>query len=247
MLKPVHLHEVGSTNDWARQNPERLADGQWVVADRQTGGRGRLGRRWEGPSGNFMGSCRILPDTAERPGYLLSFVAALALHDAVSGLVERARLQLKWPNDLLLDGAKLSGILLEMDNSSGAIILGIGVNLRHAPSMPGRTTIALSQVVDEVPTPLAFAGMLGVVLDNRRQQWRTQGFAAIRGHWEALAHPVGTQLQVRVDGQDHAGDYLGLADDGALLLQTDGIEWRVHAGDVFALGEAGEDSHAAGS
>lgn len=242
MAKPVHLAEVGSTNDWVRRHRERLSDGQWVVADRQTAGRGRLGRAWEAPPGNFTASCLILPTHKERPWHLLSFVAALALHDCCGGLVDPMRLQLKWPNDLLLSGAKLSGILLETDAAAGAVILGIGVNLVHAPPVAGRTTAALAAAAADVPTPMAFADMLGAALNRRRAQWCTQGFDGIRRDWLERAHPVGSILSVRIDGRQREGRFQGLADDGALEILIDGAGHSVHAGDVFAVGPALQES-----
>lgn len=245
MPAPIHLAETGSTNDWVRDNASCLADGQWVVADRQTAGRGRLGRAWDTPPGNFAGSCLIRPALAETPRHLLSFVAALALHDAVAGLVPPDRLQLKWPNDLLLDGAKLSGILLETDASSGAIILGIGVNLVHAPALPDRPTAALAGATPHVPIALQFAAELGVGLQRRRAQWQHHGFAAIRDDWLARAHPVGTMLGVMIDGTRRHGPFEGLADDGALLIGIDGHVARIHAGDVLATDGATEGHDAA--
>lgn len=234
-LPPIHLAEVGSTNDWVRAHGPALLDGQWVVADRQTAGRGRQGRAWEAPPGNFAGSALVRPWPAEAPIHLFSFVAALALHDAVVAHAPQAPASLKWPNDLLVGRAKLSGILLESWTDAGAIIIGIGVNLVHAPSVPGRATTALSAHTATVPTPLAFAHTLGAALHSRRAQWRAHGFAAVRADWLRRAHPHGTMLGTSIDGQLLEGRFAGLADDGALLLDSAAGLRTVHAGDIFAV------------
>lgn len=224
----LHLKEVGSTNDWLRENAAGLPDGQWLHADRQTAGRGRHQRQWESPAGNLAASCLIRLQAGEERAAELGFVAALALHDCVAQFVDPARLRLKWPNDLLLEGGKLSGILLE--RVGGEVILGIGVNLAHAPEVPGRSTASLKGAA----IPADFCARLAECFAARRAQWRTGGFAAIREDWLARAHPPGTMLRVRAGGEERGGSFDGLAEDGALLLRLgDGTVQRVLAGDVW--------------
>jgi BirA family biotin operon repressor/biotin-[acetyl-CoA-carboxylase] ligase len=227
----LHLEEVGSTSDWLRQNAAQFADGQWVRADKQTAGRGRLGRSWEMPAGNLAASCLLRLRPADGPAAELGFVAALALHDAVAALVDPARLQLKWPNDLLLDGAKLSGILLEREGE--LVILGVGVNLAAAPVLPDRATIALADAGAMV-APGPFLEALAARFEARRAAWRAAGLAPLRLDWLARAHPPGTALRVENGGQRLAGRFRDLAADGALLLDgDDGLVHRIHAGDVW--------------
>jgi BirA family biotin operon repressor/biotin-[acetyl-CoA-carboxylase] ligase len=227
----VHfVPETSSTNDWIRAHAATLADGDWVVAARQTAGRGRQGRAWATPPGNLAASCLLVAAPAERPLPLFSLVAALALHDCCAAHVAPARLLLKWPNDLLLDGAKLSGILLEAGDR-GAVVLGIGVNLAVAPPLSDRPTAALDPGggID----PRAFAGALATALDVRRAQWRRDGSAAIRVDWLARAHLPGTPMTVGATGEQ--GRFAGLGEDGALrLARADGQETLVHAGDILA-------------
>jgi BirA family biotin operon repressor/biotin-[acetyl-CoA-carboxylase] ligase len=229
------LAETGSSSDWLRANASQFADGQWVRAERQTGGRGRLGRSWEMPEGNLAMSGLIRLQPGEGPAAELGFVAALALHEVVAAQVEATRLQLKWPNDLLLDGAKLSGILLEQEGS--LLVLGIGVNVAAAPALPGRATVSLRDAGAEVEAA-ALAEALATAIARWRATWRETGFGPIRAAWLARAHPLGTRL--RLQGEvPLEGAFAGLAEDGALLL--DGADGRhvVHAGDVWAA-PAGE-------
>ena len=234
MPPTIHLAETGSTNDWVRAHAAQLQDGQWVRTDRQTRGRGRMGRAWAMPAGNLAASCLVRPGRDESRIAELSFVAALALFDAATGFVPQARLRLKWPNDLLLDGAKLSGILLEREGA--IVVIGIGVNLAAAPAIEGRATIALADAGAQA-SPEAFLVPLADAFARWRGVWRDAGFADIRTAWLARAHPPGTRLSVIHGGQPLVGAFAGLAGDGALELEDDsGARHLVHAGDILAVG-----------
>lgn len=164
----------------------------------------------------------------------LSFVAGLAVFRAVGDLTTGAKLQLKWPNDLLLDGAKLAGLLLEVPYAGRPAILGLGVNLRTAPtdtpypatSLPPRATGPVSR--DEATEAIVLR--LAETLD----QWRRDGFGAIRDDWQAVAHPIGTPLRVRITPESAlTGTFDGLGVDGHLRLRTeDGVK-PIPAGDVI--------------
>jgi len=227
----LHLPEVGSTSDWIRANADQFADGQWVRADRQTAGRGRMGRAWEMPEGNLAMSGLVRPQAGEGNPAELGFVAALALHDVMSRYVDTARLELKWPNDLNLDGAKLSGILLEREGD--LLVLGIGVNVAAAPVLPDRATICLADAGVHVAASVVAEG-LAQAFARRRAEWRAEGLAPIRTAWEARAHPVGTPLWVTGGDGRIAGTYAGLGADGSLLLTgADGGTHVIHAGDIW--------------
>jgi BirA family biotin operon repressor/biotin-[acetyl-CoA-carboxylase] ligase len=233
----LHLSEVGSTSDWIRANAGQFGDGQWVRADRQTAGRGRMGRQWQMPEGNLAMSGLIRPQTGEGNPAELGFVAALALHDVLCGFLDSARLELKWPNDVNLDGAKLSGILLEREGD--VLVLGIGVNVAAAPKLPDRVTISLADVAVFVAAA-EVAERVAAAFAVRRGQWREGGFAAIRDAWLALAHPLGTALWVTSGEGRIAGTFAGLGADGALLLDgADGARHVIHAGDVWYGRSAG--------
>ncbi len=210
-----------------------------MSAARQTGGRGRLGRAWDSPPGNLAASCLIRPRVGEGSPTELAFVMALAVFDAASRFVVAARLQLKWPNDVLLDGAKLSGILLE--RAGDAVIAGVGVNLQAAPALPGRATIALAAAMDASPPgPDVFLPVLAASFAESRKIWAESGFAAVRQHWLDRAHPLGTPLATTQGGHVISGTFAGLADDGALLLaDADGQVHVIWAGDVTTGGGGG--------
>lgn len=228
--------ETGSTNAdlaAALRSGERLSEGAWLIADRQTAGRGRQGRQWFDSTGNFMGSTVVRPGPHDPPAPTLALMTGLALYEAVAPLLaEPAGLSLKWPNDLLLGRAKLAGILLEREGE--AVIVGVGVNLAAAPQIEGRETIALS-ALGPAPSRDAFANTLAQSFDRELERWRTVGTEPLLRRWLAAAHPIGTPLSVHEPaGGDVSGTFAGLDPDGSLLLRLeDGAVRPIHAGDVM--------------
>jgi len=198
------------------------------VADRQTAGRGRLGRGWNDGQGNFMGSTVVHLTIGDPSPATLALVAGVALAKAVAALAPNVDAQLKWPNDLLIGGAKCAGILMERTDNS--VVIGIGVNLVAAPALPDRATATLADKGASIDRD-HFAGALGVAMIDALWTWRQDGVASIVRAWLPLAHPLGTPL--RVSEQDIDGTFDGLAEDGALRLRVAGGETMlVHAGDV---------------
>ncbi len=233
-LTITHLPEVGSTNDWLLERADTLADGHWIVADRQTAGRGRRGRAWRDGAGNLMASVLVKPQPGEGPVQQLSFVAALALWDALAPLTGSERLLLKWPNDLLFDGAKVSGILLE--RSGDPLVIGFGVNIVDAPDDSERPAIALATAGIDSPLPSSLLDALAAAFAARRLAWRDVGFSAIRDAWLAQASGVGAPVVARLGTETLTGIFETLRDDGALALRLDDGRLRaIHAGEVFAL------------
>ena len=226
--------ETGSTNAdvrlLARQGAE---EGLWLRAERQTAGKGRLGRQWVSEPGNLYASTLVRLRPADPPAATLALVAAVALHRAV-GVFLPDGARLKWPNDLLLGDAKLSGILLE--RCEDAVVVGIGVNLAHHPDLPDRMTTSLAAAGAAV-TAEAFLDVLAEAFGRWLAVWRGRGLAAIRDAWLAAAHPVGTALTVRLpDGATRDGLFDGLDADGALILRlASGERHVIHAADVFVL------------
>jgi len=235
--------EIDSTNEEAKRLGETGVTGPlWITAERQTAGRGRRGREWVSPSGNFMGTLFLRPQAAPRKAAELSFVAALAVHDAVDGLLPpalRAGLKLKWPNDLLHDGRKLAGILLESSGVAGGelawLAIGIGINLAQYPDKVEFPATSLAALGIPDVTPADALERLAVAFDRRIRLWRdVQGFAAIRDAWLARAAGVGEGIVVRLADETFEGTFVGLAPDGALEVRTAGGDLRlVSAGDVF--------------
>ena len=234
--------ETGSTNaDLAAQlrAGEVLGEGHWLVANRQTAGRGRQGRNWFDGNGNFMGSTIVRLQERDPPPASLVLVAGLALYETVLAFTARPEdLSLKWPNDLMLGGAKLAGILLEREGK--AIVVGMGVNLAAAPELPDRSTVALSQL-GPAPDRDIFARSLSASFETELGRWRNYGVEPIVRRWESVAHPKGTQLHVHAPGEEPiTAAFAGLTDDGALRLRLPSGESRVvHAGDVMLASEEG--------
>jgi BirA family biotin operon repressor/biotin-[acetyl-CoA-carboxylase] ligase len=210
-----------------------LPEGFWLVSDRQNAGRGRQGRPWEDATGNFMGSTLVRLGPGDPPSSTLSFAVGLALYETcITRLVVPRQLQLKWPNDLLLMGAKLSGILLEQERD--VVVIGIGVNLAEAPFVLGRATVSFAEF-GPAPDRDQFAHDLSNSLAQELDFWRANGAAQVVRRWQAVAHPVGTQLTVHEPGGSRvSGIYDGLQEDGALRLRmVDGALRLIHAGEVL--------------
>lgn len=208
-------------------------EGAWLRAERQTAGRGRQGRPWVSETGNFYGSTLVRLRPSDPPAPTLALVAAVAVEEAVR-VFHPAGLSLKWPNDLLLNGAKISGILLE--RAGDAVVIGCGVNLAHHPGLTERLTTSLADQGTGVD-PATFAEVLAESFARWLARWRGEGVAVIRTHWLAHAHPIGTALTARTaDGNAIDGLFDGLNGDCALILRlADGTHQIVHAGDVFLL------------
>ena len=227
--------ETGSTNAdlLARlADGERLAEGDWLIADRQSAGRGRQGRSWLDAPGNFMGSTVVHVSPQDPPAASLSFVAALAVYETVLSRVAVSReLELKWPNDVLLGGDKFCGLLLEREGDT--VVVGIGVNLAAAPALDGRQARSLAEH-GPAPDRDAFAADLAARFDVELGRWRQYGLEPILNRWLAAAHPVGTSLRVHEPaGAAVSGEFAGLERDGALRLRlADGSVRVIHAGDV---------------
>ncbi len=196
-----------------------------------------MGRAWFDGYGNFMGSTVIALRAKDPPVASLSLVAGVAVWNTVATfLPDRSRAVLKWPNDLLIEEAKCAGILLEREGDS--VVMGIGVNLLHAPAVEGRATTAIA---DHAPSPdrNVFARQLADQVTLELDHWRRVGVTAYVERWMALAHPVGTPLSVtNGDGSVLDGRFAGLDSHGALLLASaDDAVQTIYAGDVLLANE----------
>lgn len=230
----VALETVGSTNDEAA----RLADagapeGTVVWSREQTGGRGRRGRRWSSPVGNLYSSTVLRPDCVAAQAAELGFVAALAVADMVPA---GRQVRVKWPNDVLVDGGKIAGILLESAVADGGrvlhVVAGIGVNVGFAPQLPEMRYpgSALGGTVESALEILAAA------LARRLADWRRDGFPAVRAAWLAQAGPLGAEVDVKLGDSLVRGRFAGLDQEGALLLDTADGRRRIVSGEL--LGQA---------
>ncbi len=227
---------TGSTNvDMLALAEQGAPEGLWLRAERQSGGKGRMGREWASPVGNLYASGLVRLRPTDPPAPTLAFVAAVALEQHLRTIAPAVPFQIKWPNDVMVDGAKLSGILLERAGS--AIVIGIGVNLASYPELANRKTTSLSGLTMKDHDPAAFLDGLAKAFAQSVSLWREEGVAAILSHWEYRAHRVGTALTVSLpDGTSLDGTYDGLCNDAALRLRmANGSVQIIHAGDVFLI------------
>jgi BirA family biotin operon repressor/biotin-[acetyl-CoA-carboxylase] ligase len=237
--------EIDSTNAEAFR---RIADGEsgplWIVADQQLQGRARRGRNWISEPGNLYASLVLRPGCPLGIAAQLSFVAGLALLRAVGDRAPALApaLALKWPNDLLVNGRKIAGILMEStDAASGELVLviGCGVNLTRAPAGTEFPATSLrAEGVEVAPEPLLEA--LAAHFDRAFAEWAGgTGFADTRAHWLAHAHGRGGPIRVRLWTGDMEGTFEDIDDNGALILRlADGSAQTIAAGDVFFGGPA---------
>lgn len=214
-------------------------EGLWLRAERQTSGRGRQGRVWTSPEGNLYASTLVRLRAIDPQAATLALVAAIALEEVVRAYLPsspRARVgtMIKWPNDLLLDGAKLSGILLE--RADDAVVIGTGVNLAHHPENLDRPATSLA-AHGVTPDPADFLETLATAFERWLSIWRNEGLAPVRTRWLDRAHPIGTALTARLpDGSAIDGLFSGLDSEGALILRlADGTSRVIHAADVFLI------------
>lgn len=228
---------TGSTNaDLLARTASGAPEGLWLRADRQDGGRGRMGRDWISPSGNLYASTIIRLSPHDPSPATLAFVAGLAAYETIRQIAPEIAIQLKWPNDVLTaDGAKLCGILLE--RADDAIVAGFGINLVHHPENLGRKTADLCALGANPPEPQAVCEILAASLAESLRKWRQEPLASLLRAWQAAAHAQGAALQVNLpDGERIEGLFAGLAEDGALRLRLAEGEIRaIHAADIFLI------------
>lgn len=237
----VILDSIDSTNAEALRRAPGLTQPVWILAHRQEQGRGRRGRGWESPAGNFSASLALPDAGTPAEAARLSFVAALALHDVLAGLVgTRGDVAIKWPNDVLLNGGKISGILLESASGGGriaALAVGMGVNLAAAPPRSAVEPWALQPVsvhgvLGAAPTPEAFLDQLAPAFAHWQGRLATEGFAPLRTAWLARAARLGQVITARTPRQTLSGRFDGIDADGALILTTETGRAVIAAADI---------------
>lgn len=233
---------IDSTMAEARRQAPAIAGAAWFLSHEQTAGTGRRGRAWDSQHGNFAGSLLIRPDTTPDQMALRSFVAALALYDTLVALTGREdAFTLKWPNDVLLRGGKLAGILLETlpeGQGNPALIIGIGVNLVNmpAPAKLEEGSIApksLAQDMGVQLTPEAFLDTFAPRFAHWEEQLRTYGFAPIRTAWLAKAANIGKVITARMAKTSLTGTFKTVDETGALILQAADGQHVITAADIF--------------
>jgi BirA family biotin operon repressor/biotin-[acetyl-CoA-carboxylase] ligase len=226
----VALDKIDSTNEEAKRLARGGADHLTLVwAQAQSAGKGRGGRTWSSPVGNLYASLVLRPRYPAARAAELGFVTAIALGAALGG-----KPAYKWPNDVLLDGRKLAGILLETESAAAGaldwLVLGFGVNVVSFPpdsQFPATSLKAAGMAVTAAALLESFAGHFLDWLDR----WQSEGFAPVRQAWLARAKGIGDEINVRLPNATLRGTFMDLDGDGALLLGPD--RRRITAGDVF--------------
>lgn len=232
---------VTSTLDEAAQSAGLYPQPTWFTANQQTKSRGRRGRAWVSPLGNFYGTLSVIePDPARAA--LRSFIASLALADAIGAVTPSGtKLDLKWPNDVLLNGGKVAGILLETltgPNGMWGVAVGIGVNLVAAPKPADVEKGAVRPVSVQgetggAPSPDAFLRHLAHAFDKWESQFQQLGFTPIRNAWLARASHLGNQITVRLPNHTLSGLFKDMNAEGHLILAMEDGDKNITAGDVF--------------
>jgi BirA family biotin operon repressor/biotin-[acetyl-CoA-carboxylase] ligase len=212
----------------------------WVTARQQTAGRGRRGSAWISTPGNLYATLLVSDPAPAENAPQLSFVAGLAVHDAIvdCAVVLREKLALKWPNDILCEGKKLAGILIESESVEArlAVAIGIGVNCMHHPLETAYPATDLAAAGAAVTAADLFSALSGA-MTRRLAQWRRgSGFASIRADWLERATGMDGELRVRLPGREMFGRGEALDERGRLMLRlADGSLQTITAGDVFPV------------
>jgi len=238
-VRYLRFDTLGSTNAEALTRARAGERGPlWIAAAAQTAGRGRRGASWASAPGNLTATLLLTEPSPPATAPQLSFVAALALHDAVAVSAPQLgpALKLKWPNDLLLGGAKLAGILIEGESDPAfAVAIGIGVNCAHHPDGTAYPATDLASAGARV-TPEALLAGLAAAMARRLAQWaQGEGFASIRADWLKRAAGLGLDIRVRLPEREFSGRFEGLDEAGRLLVTEGGALTAVGAGEVFGF------------
>ena len=228
--RKVRHEELDSTNNEARRLAEAGEVGPvWIMADRQAAGRGRRGRVWETGAGNLAATLLLRPDAPAGVTGQISFVASLAAADMAAHFAPAAAITVKWPNDVLADGKKLAGILLEA--GAGWLAVGIGVNLAAAPQ--GLPATSLVQLGIAAPSSEEALTILAACFAHWYAAWMRDGFEIIRAAWLARAGGLGRPVTARLAQETRQGLFEGIDASGALLLNEQGQVRAIAAAEVF--------------
>ncbi|MBS0274499.1 MAG: biotin--[acetyl-CoA-carboxylase] ligase [Proteobacteria bacterium] len=231
--------EIDSTNEEARRLAGSGERGPvWLRADRQTAGRGRRGRVWESPTGNLAATLLIAPDKPASACAQLSFVTAIAAADTASGFAPNAEIKVKWPNDVLANGRKLAGILLESasggDGALAFLAIGIGMNLANFPPDTEFPATSLAALGASAPSASAALAQLAAHFAKWYDAWMTGGFLPIQDAWLARAAGLGSHIRARLTHEETSGVFEGIDNTGALILrEAHGRMRTIAAGEVF--------------
>jgi BirA family biotin operon repressor/biotin-[acetyl-CoA-carboxylase] ligase len=232
----VRFDELDSTNSEARRLAEAGEAGPlWISAVRQRAGRGRRGKVWDSPQGNLAATLLLRPQASAAVIGQLSFAAALAVAEMVQHFAPDISIQVKWPNDVLANGHKLAGILLESGEDLGTrwLAIGIGVNLASFPAGTEFPATSLAQLGIAAPSSDEALTVLAARFAHWYDVWMTEGFEIVRTAWLARAGGLGKAIRARLPDASHEGVFEGIDAAGALLLNQQGRVRTIAAGEVF--------------
>ncbi|MGB6176548.1 MAG: biotin--[acetyl-CoA-carboxylase] ligase [Methylocella sp.] len=246
----VRYDQVASTNDEGLTRGQKGDPGRlWVVAETQTEGRGRNGRVWASPRGNLHASLLLIdpapPHRAAELGFVAGVAAAHALREILGG---DRRVTIKWPNDVLHDGAKLCGILLEsanLPNGRLACVAGVGVNCRVHPANTPYEATNLSAIAGQPVAPAEVFARLSATMTRWLDVWGAgAGFESIRAEWLSLAAGLGAWIGVARPSQTIEGTFQTIDATGRLILEHTSGQVAIEAGDVFFSPRPGSSASA---
>ena len=235
----IVLDEVDSTMAEAARRAPNLTRPTWIMARRQTAARGRRGKAWANPEGNLAATLVFRPDATPAEAALRSFLAANALHAALSESVEPEHLALKWPNDVLLNGGKVAGILLESTGVEARIdwlAIGVGVNLVAAPTGLDQAAfppVSLAGESGRQMSPDDLLARLAYHMAREEDDFAAKGFAPARARWLAQAARLGRIITATTSRETHEGTFETIDETGQLVLSTPKGQVVLPAGDVF--------------
>jgi BirA family biotin operon repressor/biotin-[acetyl-CoA-carboxylase] ligase len=230
--RKIRHAELDSTNSEAQRLAQAGESGPvWIIADRQTAGRGRRGRVWSTDTGNLATTLLLRPDAPPAIVGQLSFVAALAAAEMAAHFAPCATITVKWPNDVLAEGKKLAGLLLEA--GPGWLAVGIGVNLTSAPEGTEFPATSLAQLGIAPPSSEEALTVLAARFAHWYDAWMEKGFETICAAWLARAGGLGGPIRARLPNETRQGVFEGIDASGALLLNEQGQVRAIAAGEVF--------------
>ncbi len=236
-MRIIELDIAGSTNAEARQLADAADFGPlWIRANQQTVGRGRRGRNWTSPLGNLYASTLFPTNKSMSDLGHYSFVAAIAVHETLNQIFPSGNFAIKWPNDILLDKAKISGLLLETGKThhQSWVVVGIGINIVSHPADTPYPATSLAEHQEDVPSVQDVMALLTDRFSNWHARYENQGFEAIRSAWLSRAADFMGPVTVRLADETFSGQAIDMDEKGALQVRlANGTIRAVHAGDVF--------------
>ncbi len=234
-MKLIEFEEVYSTNDMARYIAQEGEDAPfWVISKKQTNGRGRRGRVWTSLSGNLFATYVIKLDDISKLSPLYSFIIAIALKNCIDKYIPSKHTFLKWPNDIIVDSKKISGILLEswVEKPNAFIAIGIGVNLAQSPDIEDKETVSIKDYT-KPPEPKFFLSQLDAEFNKLLEIYKNDGFEIIKKLWEDHAYGIGKAVHIFSQSEDLNGVFGGISQNGELILIDENQCVKlIQAGDV---------------